>query len=232
MKFKSKNKREITLTNRAYIAKVKFKLTEKIDQKLISRLRAKKLKNKDFTIISNNCFAGWVYRRYNLSYLTPTVGLFIMPKDYIKFLNNLKYYIECELKFINPNKSKYKDYISSIDERFGKYPIGILEDIEIHFLHYKDENEAKEKWNRRKQRINWDNIIVKFSEQNNCEKDDIKNFFMTPYKNKICFVAKSKSKINEAIQVKEFEQNGYTIDDTWLATKYINFTKFLNDCKR
>ena len=55
---------------------------------------------------------------------------------------------------------------------------------------------------------------------------------MTPYKNKICFVAKSKSKINEAIQVKEFEQNGYTIDDTWLATKYINFTKFLNDCKR
>lgn len=232
MRIKVKSKREINLSNRAFIAKVYFKLTEKLDQKLISHIRVKKLKNKDFTMISNNCFAGWIYRRYNLPYLTPTVGLFIMPKDYIKFLNNLKYYMEKELKFISPNESKYKDYISSIDNRFGKYPIGVLEDIELHFLHYKDKEEALEKWNRRKQRINWNNIVVKFSEQNKCEKEDIEEFFKTAYENKICFVAKDDSKIDGAIQIKEFKTNGYTVDDTWLATKYVNFTKFLNNCKR
>lgn len=232
MKQEDQNIRNTNLTLRALLAKIRFKLTEKIDQKLISRIRIKKLHNRDFTIISNNCFAGWVYRRYHLPYLTPTVGLFIMPKDYIKFINNLKEYMNYPLEFILPSASKYKEYISAIDERFGKYPIGLLKDVEIHFLHYKNKEEALEKWNRRKQRINWNNLIVKFSEQNQCEIEDIENFFKTDYQNKICFVAKDDSKMEEAIQFKEFRQNGYTVDDTWLATKYINLTKFLNNCKR
>lgn len=33
------------------------------------------------------------------------------------------------------------------------YPIGKLEDLEIHFLHYKTENEAREKWERRTLRM-------------------------------------------------------------------------------
>lgn len=35
------------------------------------------LKNKCFTIISNNCWGGFVYQKFNLQYRTPFVGLFI-----------------------------------------------------------------------------------------------------------------------------------------------------------
>ena len=45
-----------------------------------------------------------------------------------------------ELKF--GAVSKYKD-------RAKTYPLGLLDDIEIHFTHYKSEEEAHEKWERR-----------------------------------------------------------------------------------
>lgn len=224
--------KENNLTARVFFRKVCFKMTKNINEKKLSRIRGKKLKNKDFTMISNNCFAGWVYRIYNLPYLTPTVGLFIMPKDYIKFVNNLKHYMCIKLEFIKPEESKYKEDISARDERFGKYPIGLLEDIEIHFLHYKTKEEAEEKWERRKKRINWNNIIIKFSEQNGATKEDIENFCnIKEYVNKICFVARDVSKMDGTIQVKEFRKCGYMVDDMWYATKYIKLTKYLNGTK-
>ena len=169
--------------NKIVIRKICSKISTRISEKYISKFRKKKLLNNDFSIISNNCWAGWVYRRYGVEYKTPTVGLFIMPSDYIIFLKNLKEYIEMDMEFIKPEDSKYKEYISSKDKRFGSYPIGKLNDIEIHFLHYKSSKEAYEKWNRRKQRINFKNLIVKFNDQNGCSYEEVKEFFKLPYNN-------------------------------------------------
>lgn len=214
-----------------FLSKTRFKLIEKIETKKIKEKRCKKLINNNFSIISNNCYAGWVYRNFNLPYKTPTVGLFIMPDDYIKLINNLKYYfLECDLKFIDCNNSKYKDYLKYKDERFGSYPIGLLDDIEIHFLHYANEKEAKEKWNRRCKRVNWDNLILKFDDQNLCTFDNLKDFsrIKTSAK-KICFVANQENKLDkDFIYVKEFKKDSYMIDDTWYNNKYVDLIKFLN----
>ena len=48
--------------------------------------RQNELNNKDFTIISNNCWGGMIYESYNLEKQSPTVGLFFMAKDYIDFI--------------------------------------------------------------------------------------------------------------------------------------------------
>lgn len=99
--------------------------------------RIRSLQNKNFSIISNNCWGGQVYRSYGLPYTSPTIGLFIMPKDYIKFISDLTYYLEKDLKFIYRNQSKYRIYLEEhVDHNC---PIGILEDIEIIFLHYTSE---------------------------------------------------------------------------------------------
>lgn len=165
---------------------IKLKIKRKY-MKYTSKIRMKKLKNTDFSIISNNCWAGSVYQSYGLSYRTPTVGLFIMAEDYIKFLSNLKYYIEeCEIEFIEPAKSKYIEYLSK-DKRFGNYPIGVLDDVEIEFLHYHSEDEAREKWNRRKARINWDRLLVKFNDQNLCTKELSEKFYTLDFPNKLFF---------------------------------------------
>ena len=48
--------------------------------------RRKKLNRADFTVISNNCWAGSVYRYFGLPYLSPTAGLYFFASDYIKFV--------------------------------------------------------------------------------------------------------------------------------------------------
>lgn len=214
----------------AFLSKCIFKIKEKIDLRYFKNNRQSKLKNTHFTIISNNCYAGWVYRYFNLPYYTPTVGLFIMPDDYIKLLNNLNFYLKkCKLEFIKPEDSKYFDYLSTNVDRFKTYPIGKLGDIELHFLHYKSEIEAYEKWNRRLKRINWDNIIIKFDDQNGCTLEHLKSFANIRKYKKICFVAKEKEKINDNyIYVKEFKKDKYMVDDTWLSNKYLKLIDFLN----
>lgn len=225
MKINSSNLSFFTL-----VGKIKFRLIEKVDQKIFSKVRNKKINNKDFTIISNNCFAGWVYRIFNLEYLTPTVGLFIMPDDYLKFIENLEYYLSLEMKFISSDNSKHSKYLSEKVKKFGKYPIGLLEDVEIHFLHYENEKEALEKWNRRKKRININKIIFKFNDQNGCKREHIEKFTNMKFKNKICFVSNEEYKnIKGTIFIKEFKKNGYVVDDTWFARKYLNLKKSINE---
>lgn len=89
------------------------------------------------------------------------------PEDFIKFVNNLNYYIHCNFKFVK------EDGIS--------YPIGQLDDIKIYFTHYNDEEEAENAFNNRKTRINWDNIFVIMTDANGCTLEMIKEYDKIKY---------------------------------------------------
>lgn len=88
---------------------------KKVQNYIRCSLRRKKLRNKDFTIISNNCWAGFIYQKYGLQYKTPTIGLFFIGNDYIKFCKKLKYYVNQDLKFISFSESKNYDLIKEIE---------------------------------------------------------------------------------------------------------------------
>ena len=196
-------------------------------KKKISKIRNKSLKNKNFTIISNNCWGGYIYRLFNLPYQSPTIGLFIMPNDYLKFVNNLEYYLkECKLKFINPKDSHNYDELVS-HACYGSYPVGLLDDVEILFMHYKTEAEALEKWNRRCERINWDNLIIKFNDQNGCTNEQIEKFNkINKYDKMICFIAKKiPGKYN--IYMWEFKKDGYVVDDKYWLMQHLNLKKLI-----
>ena len=141
-----------------------------------------RIKSRDFTVISNNCWAGKLYQYLDMPYLSPTVGLYFFADDYIKFVKNLKYYMSIDLKFISVEESKYKDEL--IKRKHDLIPLAKLDDVEIVFLHYKTNEEAKEKWNRRKQRINWENIYFKFSKMNFCTEEHLKAFSELPFRHK------------------------------------------------
>lgn len=153
--------------------------------------RHRRLKVKDFSIISNNCWAATaVYQPFGLKYNTPTVGLFIMDEDYIRFLENLEYYLSADLKFIDTTESKYYDKITSRGTKSVTYPIARLGgDIEIHFMHYQSKEDAAEKWLRRIRRINRENLLIKMSLRDSGYDVDamLRRFIALPYKNKICF---------------------------------------------
>lgn len=75
----------------------------------LASYRYSKLKNTDFTIISNNCWGGMVYEAHHLPKESPTVWMFFMASDYIKFLYHLKEYLAANLVFINPEDSKWRN---------------------------------------------------------------------------------------------------------------------------
>lgn len=107
------------------------------------------------TIISDNCWALGVYKKLNVRYESPFVGLFIHTPDYIRMLEDLENYLKEDITFIKFNESKYQS--QQYDGVIGK-----LGDVELFFAHYKSKDEVQEQWNKRKERINFDNLIVKF----------------------------------------------------------------------
>jgi uncharacterized protein (DUF1919 family) len=81
-----------------------------------------------------------------IPYLTPTVRLYIAPRDYIKYIESLASIHREELIFI---------------ESAQTYPVATLAGIEIHFMHYKDQEEAKSKYRKRFERIHGKRILIK-----------------------------------------------------------------------
>lgn len=207
----------------------------KIIRVKLSKHRLKDLKNDSFTIISNNCWGGMIYESYGLVKQSPTVGLFFMADDYIRFIKELKKNISCELQFIPPEKSKWFNQMKNTP-KYGEYPIGIIgENIEIFFLHYKTEEEAKEKWDRRCKRINWSRLIIKFNDQNNCSSKNVREFQALKYPNKLFFTVKEweisdKKDVIKIHQLskKDFIQTSY---EPFGKSPYIDITSYINQIK-
>ncbi|MBQ2718082.1 MAG: DUF1919 domain-containing protein [Clostridia bacterium] len=198
----------------------------KVTDKCFVKIRRRCIKNKDFSIICNNCWAGYVYRRYGISYLTPTVGLYFFAEDFIKLCYNLKYYMHLPLEFISVEESKYSNKLKEKGQ--VNVPIARLDDIEVIFLHYKTEQEAREKWERRVKRINYDNLIFKFSEMNDCSYEHLQKFDALEVDKKFVIVTKQYDKINCSIVDEKAKNQQQIKDDTTFYHKYINLNKLVN----
>lgn len=110
-------------------------------------MRGRGYKERNFSIICNNCMAGFIYHRLHMQF-SPTINLWIgdTVEDYIRMLLNLSDYFNKDLVFIH--------------DGVRKYPRAWLGDVKIGFNHYKDEEEAREAWNKRLKRVLWDELYV------------------------------------------------------------------------
>lgn len=71
--------------------------------------------------------------------------MWLHQDDFLKFVLNLKEYISKDLIFV---EREYDD------------PVGLLDDIRIYFNYSKTEEEARLNWDKRKKRINYDNLFI------------------------------------------------------------------------
>lgn len=137
---------------------MRFRIFRRARDKIIHEIGKKKnaalenewrarLKVDDFSIICSSCIGGTIYNRLGKKFLSPTINMFFTQRDFIKFAINLRYYISLDLDFIETDKP---------------YPVAMLDDITLHFNHSKTCEEAANDWNRRKNRINFDNIYIIF----------------------------------------------------------------------
>jgi uncharacterized protein (DUF1919 family) len=186
--------------------------------------------SSNVSIISSNCLAGRIYQDLRVQYNSPTLGLYFMYPDYINFLQNLESNLKAPISFVT--QSKYPSENERMALKKHSYPIGLLNgDIEIHFLHYTTEEEAYEKWKRRCERVNFDNLIVIASEQNLASKTDVVNFEKLSFEKKMFFTSEDYL-TNSSVFIKEFEGMGKTGDPYREGGLYYrDMLSFINNSK-
>lgn len=210
-----------------YSERVLHRLREEM-YPILAPIRRKKLINRNFTIISNNCWGGVCYEYFGLKKQTPTVGMYFFADEYIRFLSNLKDYLNKEINVCSAAESKYYDELVKREQ--SSVLVGFLGDVEFVLLHYHDKKSAIEKWKRRVNRINWDNMIYKFSYMNNCKDEHIKRFEEIAIRDNVKhfeFVPKEFPTFANAIVIPS-RKDGQIGNDTFYWNKYINVVKFLN----
>lgn len=93
-------------------------------------------------------------------------------KDFVNLCLHLEEYIESPL-------------FDSLEKGKNGYPIGLLKNefgqIKIHFMHYASFSEARIKWQRRCNRIDYNNIRVVCDAKANIDNEYIKLFASIPY---------------------------------------------------
>lgn len=184
----SASSKKMKKKNFAYYIKATYGLfSDKVGRisrkKYRNRRDIQRLRNTDFTLFSQNCIGSIMSHDLELQFRSPTVNLLFTPKDFITFMKNVSYYLEQEIVFEKSNLP---------------YPVGKIGGVEIKFLHYHSEKEAEELWNRRKQRINWDNVFVICCDEGLTESDMIE-YDNLPYEHKILFVSKPHPEIKSAV---------------------------------
>lgn len=139
----------------------------------INDLNKERLINDDVTIIASNCWGGYLYHWLGLKFQSPFINLAFSNSDFIQVLKHFDEFIDFPIKeCLDSNR---------------KYPVGIsCYGIKILFMHSKSFEEAIDDWNRRKNRINKDNMVVFFSNFYWDEKI-LDDFIQLPYEHKIVF---------------------------------------------
>lgn len=143
-------------------------------RRLLRYFYRKRLKNRDFSLITNNCIGGIIYHDMHIRFLSPTINLYIDNEEFIRFCTYLDEYLSLAV-----------EECISIQKPF---PVGVLHgshgDVHIYFMHYDSFEQAVAKWNERKERMNFDNLYI-IMEAQRCTSDILAKFNDIPYANKV-----------------------------------------------
>lgn len=199
------------------------KIIDVIQKKQITifNLRNKRRLNvSDFTIICNDCIGGKIYHQLGLAFKSPTINLFFDDHSFLLFANNIEYYFSQPMEEVKSKK---------------QFPQGCIDNIYINFNHYKTYDEAKESWNKRKERVIYDKIFVIWdaTNSNRLSKKDIELFNSIPYPkialikediglpfNNCCFITFKQPHFRE--QILTYWKNGR------MYFNQFNFVKWFN----
>lgn len=170
--------------------------------RLIRYFYRKGLKNnRDLTLITNNCIGGVIYHDMQLKFMSPTINLYFSNSDFITFCINLKEYLNTEIKEYTRHDKKF--------------PVGIIEgggkgDVLVYFMHYNSFSDAKNKWNERIKRVNYENLFIIMESQIDTEEHLLK-FNDIPFKNKVLLTNGKSHRILSSFPIssKFYNQNYY-----------------------
>ena len=161
-------------------------------------INRKRLKNSDFSLITNECTGGVISHDLHLKFKSPTVNLYFHDEEFILFCEHLTEYLQLDL---------VQD-----DSKDLSFPVGVLQgkygEVHIYFMHYSTFDEANVKWNERKKRVNFERIYV-IMHMPEFNEDLIRRFSKIPIKNKVVITSKHMNLVAFGMKKGFYEKSYY-----------------------
>ncbi len=134
------------------------------------------LRVRGITIVSDNCWGGLAYHTLGMEMRSPFINMFINDEDFVKLIGDLPHYMSLPLV---PEKLCVRR------GRAKAFPFVMLGDVRLCFNHVFTPEMLEtyaEKWYRRRERIDPDNILVESGFLNPTKQEETRAFFDTcPY---------------------------------------------------
>lgn len=157
-----------------------FRIYYEIRRKVRHRL----LKNKDISIITNNCLGGKLAHDFGLQINSPMVNMRMTTGDFVEFFSKQDEYLKQE--FIDAGN--ISDACKSAFRKVGggdiDFPVAMIGNIHLYLQHYESFEVAKEAWERRKKRVKDKKFYVLVTKLQDNE-NVIEKFNKVPVDNKL-----------------------------------------------
>lgn len=169
----------------------------RLGKSIALKKRIAKLRNHEFTIISNTCIGGVVTHTLGEQFRSPTVNVLMSEYEFMAFCKYIKEYAKCPVEELTGEEwARYRDVTHPVGVLRGfKIPNGYMPDIRLPditllFVHYKSFEEAKAKWEERFKRVNYDDIRIVMDCAMDAGDEILDEFNALPYENKVVFTQK------------------------------------------
>lgn len=180
----------------------------------------RRLKNRQFSLLTGNCIGGYLYHQLGLPFTSPSINMMILNQHFKKLILNQDYYFG-----VTPTPYEDNDY--------PNVPAGLLDDIILHFTHYSTCEEGIAAWEKRKGRIDFDNLYIIISDID-LKEEDIRELANARCK-KIVVLTSRKFEYSHCLYIPEFngrehvgELLGKTISGKWRFEYYFDFVGWVN----
>jgi uncharacterized protein (DUF1919 family) len=178
-----------------------------------SRSRRKRLRDDRFTIVANDCWGAEVYKDLGLPFSTPLIGTYLCAPDFMA-LSERPALLRAPLRFAS--RSRHDAVNAKREER--SHPIGLIGDgIEIQFLHFGSEEEARAKWERRSARMHFDRLFFKASIGKDGWTDEHLRVFDALPIRKVAFAPKPYPDLANVVHVVAYTLDGKELYSASLA---------------
>ena len=166
-----------------------------MNRRRINQRNRARFHNPDVSILSMNCIGGVLAHDLGIRFNSPTVNLYFRAEDFIRFCENLPYYLSIGemIPCTDPSVTGKRDY-----------PTAYLGDLVLFLVHYASVEEANRKWQERKERIHMDNIVILATDRDGMTEELKDRFEQLPYR-KVLFTKQQNSARPDCVYIPGYE---------------------------
>ena len=124
------------------------------------RIRHRLIKNREISIITNNCLGGKLAHDFGLALNSPLINMQMDPEDFIRFCERMEDYLRCPLEEVKEIDQRCRMIFRKLGGEKIDFPVARIDDIYLYLQHYRTFEEAYDAWERRKVRIRKERFYI------------------------------------------------------------------------